>query len=94
MAMRLVGSGHFGKRSQQRSIPPFITTVMKENGTSIRRGGADVFFLDKEARRRVRRELGARIYDAIEDFLDVYVVCGDDGRVITAGWRLERIKRP
>lgn len=92
--MRPAGTRHFAERAQQRSIPPFVTAVVMENGQSVRRGGADVFFLDKDSRRRVRRELGTRIYDAIADFLDVYVICADDGRVITAAWRLERIRRP
>ncbi|HYZ32048.1 MAG TPA: hypothetical protein VE684_07160 [Crenalkalicoccus sp.] len=39
-----------------------------------------------------RRELGGRIYGAIEELLDAYVVCADDGRVITVGWRRERIR--
>ena len=92
--MQLASTRHFTERSQQRSIPPFAAAVVKDNGRSVRRGGVDVFFLDKKARRRIRQEFGARIYDAIEDFLDVYVVCADDGRFITAGWRLERIRRP
>jgi len=85
---------HFAERSQQRSIPPFVASLVMENGKSVRRGSADVFFLDKEGRRRVRRHLGPRIYDTLADFLDVYVVCGNNGQAITVGWRLERIKRP
>lgn len=94
MAMVLSASTHCMERLQQRSIPPFVATVVQEHGRLVRRGGADVFYLDKASRRRVRRELGTRIYDAIEDFLDVYVVCADDGRFITAAWRLEKIRRP
>jgi hypothetical protein len=91
--MQLAGSKHFASRSQQRAIPPFVASVVIDNGKSVRRGDADVFFLDKESRRSVRRVLGARVYCAIERFLDVYVVCADDGCVITTGWRLERIRR-
>lgn len=82
--MNLSATTHCIERLQQRSIPPFVATVVQDHGRSVRRRGADVFFLDKASRRHLRRELGNRIYDAIKEFLDVYVVCADDGRFITA----------
>jgi hypothetical protein len=92
--MLLGSTKHFRTRAQQRAIPSFIANFVVENGASIRRGQADVYFLDKEARQRVRRQLGRRIYDTLIDFFDVYVVCGDARQFITVGWRLDRIKRP
>ncbi len=94
MIMDLSVTRHCLERFQSRSIPPFVASLVQEYGRSVRRGEADVIFLDKASRRRLRQELGCRIYNSIEQFLDAYVVCSDDGRLITAAWRTKRIRRP
>ena len=91
--MSITMTRHAEARAQQRSIPPFVMSLLIEHGTNLRQGAADICFLDKEARRRIKRELGERIHAAIEPYLDAYVVCSDDGAVITASWRTQRFKR-
>ena len=91
--MDLYETRHATTRRQGRGIPAFVVNLLLEEGTSMRHDGADVFYIDKEARRRIRRTLGDRIHAAIERYLDAYVVCGDDGRVITAAWRTCRLNR-
>jgi len=85
---------HASARSQQRSIPPFAIKLLLEYGASMRHQGAEVWFIYKAARRRIRREVGCHFHSAIERFLDAYVVRGDDGQVITVGWRIGRLKHP
>ena len=84
---------HAAVRRQQRAIPAFVVDLLVKEGASMRHAGAEVYYTDKDARRRIRRELGDRIHAAIEGYLDAYVVCGDDGRVITTGWRTCRLRR-
>lgn len=91
--MELSETRHATVRRQGRGIPPFVVNLLLEQGACTRHDGADVFYVDKEARRRIRRALGDRIHAALEAYLDAYVVLGDDGRVVTAAWRTRRLRR-
>lgn len=87
-------SRHADERMQQRAIPPFVVEALLDLGSRTRSYGADVIFLDREARRRFRNRFGDRIWQRIADqFEDVYVVAGDDGRVVTTGIRTKRVIR-
>ena len=77
----------------QRSIPPLVIDWVVEYGRFTRRGRADVYYLDKKGRKRLRSEIGALPYRLMKDKLNVYVVLSDDGTVITAGHRLTRIRQ-
>lgn len=85
---------HAAIRLQQRSIPSFVLECLEAFGSSMRCGGADRLFFDKAARRRLRLHLGdrRRLQD-VERWLKVYVVIGDDGKVITAARRTKRFRR-
>lgn len=85
-------SHHAGVRARQRGIPPLVVDVMQFFGSSIRRRGADVYFLDKRGRRRAESYLG-RAARQLSHFLDAYVVVADDGRVVTVGYRHHRFRR-
>jgi hypothetical protein len=91
--MELHQTRHATARLQGRGIPPFVVNLLVEQGACMRHDGAEVFYIDKEARRRIRRSLGDRIHAALEGYLDAYVVLGDDGRVVTAAWRTRRLRR-
>ncbi len=91
--MELRETRHATVRRQGRGIPPFVIDLLLEQGACARHAGADVYYLDKAARRRLRRALGDRIHAALEAYLDAYVVLGDDGRVVTAAWRTRRLRR-
>lgn len=84
-------TSHAEARAQQRGIPPFIVDVVVDNGHCKRRHGADVYFLDKQGRKKVKKILGTQIYRRLKDFLDAYVVISDDGQVITCGHHLKRL---
>ena len=91
--MELRETRHASVRRQGRGIPTFVVNLLVEQGACMRHDGAEVFYIDKEARRRIRRALGDRIHAALESYLDAYVVLGADGRVITTAWRTGRLRR-
>lgn len=94
--MDLARTKHGLARHQARAVPPLFEALLLDHGSSIHRHGAEVIFLDKPARRRLRQELGGdrglRLFDR---WMNSYlVVADDDGRIITTARRTRRIKRP
>jgi hypothetical protein len=88
-------SRHAEARLQQRGIPPFVIELLERCGSTTRCGGADLLYFDKQARKRLERELGgARSLRLLEPWLSVYAVINDNGGVVTAGHRSKRINRP
>lgn len=73
---------HAGVRARQRGIPPLVVDVLQSYGASIRRHGVEIYFLDKEGRRRAESYLG-RAAKQLSQFLDTYIVVADDGDVVT-----------
>ena len=86
-------SHHARARSQQRSIPLMVMDLLRDFGASARVRGADTYFVDHSARRRLREELGASGCRSIERWLNAYVIVADDGSVVTAAWRTRRLRR-
>jgi hypothetical protein len=87
-------SKHAEKRSKQRSIQPKVIEWLYDYGTPSFAGeGAERLIFDKSARRRLRRDLGNRIYRQVEQFLDAYVIRSSDGDVITCGWLTPHVQR-
>lgn len=80
-------------RSQQRGIPPMLIDLLLQFGQSEPAGGgASRMFFNKSARRQVKAYAGplARV---LEEYMDVYVVVGEDNQVITTAHRTERVRR-
>lgn len=84
-------TNHAQARCQQRSISAEAVEALMAYGELKRRHGADVYFLDKRARSRAQRALGDR-YRRLEKSLNSYVVVSDNGAVITAAKRRQRLK--
>lgn len=85
---------HAVTRMQQRAIPSFVVDLLQYCGTAFHSHGAEQIIFDKQARRRLRHYLGGdRGLRALEPWLDVYIVLGDDGEIITAARRRSRIRR-
>ncbi len=83
---------HAQVRSQQRGIPPMMIDLLLTFGASEKApGGAEKLFFDKSSRKRVRAYAGP-LAALLERHLDIYAVVADGNRVITLGYRLERIK--
>lgn len=84
---------HATARSQQRSIPPLAVELFERYGTSCRHEGADVFFMDKKARKQIASDFGGgRALRFIEPLLNSYAVI-EGGKVITLAHRTKRFKR-
>lgn len=80
-------------RCQQRSIRRDVIEGILDHGRPARLRGADSYALDKEGRRRLRKELGEHGFRAVERWLDAYVVVADDGRIVTVARRTRRLRR-
>lgn len=86
-------SQHATRRCQQRAIPPLaVELVMRFGQREKAPGGVEKVFLTKTARRKLLSYAGP-LGGALEQHLDIYLVLGDDDRVVTAAHRLERIQR-
>lgn len=84
---------HATHRSQQRSIPPLALELFERYGAWSRDDGADVLFMDKQARKRITRDFGgARALRYVEPLLNKHAVV-ENGRVITLAHRSKRLKR-
>ena len=81
---------HALQRCQQRGIPPFIVDLVIDHGRITRRHGADVYYLDKSARRQIKRLLGRKLYARINDQLDIYIVLEDE--ILTVAHRTKRTR--
>jgi hypothetical protein len=80
---------------QQRGIPPLMIDLLHRCGSTMRCGGADRLFFDKAARRRLKACLGGdRGLKAVEPWLDIYLVQGDDGAAFTVAHQQRRFRHP
>ena len=86
-------SQHATLRTQQRAIPELAIELLMRFGSSQRAGnGTCKYFLDKGSRRRLEAYAGPAAA-ALSEHLNVIVVVGDDGTIVTAAHRTERIRR-
>lgn len=85
-------TAHAQTRLQQRAIPQEAVETLLAYGERRRRGGADVYFLSRSARTRVQGALGKERYNRLSRSLDTYLVMSDDGQLITAAHRQQRLK--
>ena len=91
--MSFVYSAHAAIRAQQRAVPPLVVDWLMAYGSKERHRGANVYFLDKGARRTLKKEIGSLPYKRMEDLLDAYVVVSDDDKIITVAKRYKRLRR-
>lgn len=85
-------SRHAASRCQQRGIPPLIREWLMRYGTEVQTHGATKRFFDRDAKRRLAADVGARVVDRMGDLMNLYLIEAE-ARVITAGVRTRRIKR-
>ena len=83
---------HAEVRCQQRGIPQDVVQTLLVYGRQGHHHGAEVYFMDREARMRARTGLGKRRYAQVADRLNAYLVVANDGRIITAAKRKQRLK--
>lgn len=85
-------TAHARSRLQQRAIPPEAVDVLLAYGECGRHRGADIYYLDRPARLRAAGALGKERYRRLSRSLDTYLVVSDDGHLITAAHRRQRLK--
>ena len=83
---------HAEIRAQQRGIPPAIQFWLKEFGAIEYSHDARKRFFDKQARKRMAKELGSEVVDRLGDLMNCYLVESLNGDVITVAHRTERIR--
>ncbi|SEP82124.1 protein of unknown function [Devosia sp. YR412] len=86
-------SAHATTRMHQRGIRSEVVEALLTYGRCERSRGADVYFVDRRTRERVREEIGGKRFARIEKSLDAYLVVGEDGTLITAARSLRRFRR-
>ena len=79
---------HARRRFQQRGIDPEVAGVLFRYGKRGYSRGAVSYAMDKGARERARRGMGAAAYRRLEGHLDCYIIVAEDGVVITVARRL------
>lgn len=86
---------HAETRLQQRAVPSLVMSLLLDYGSTMRHDGAEVIYIDKKSRRRLREVVGGdRNLAVIDRWLNSYVVRGDDGIVVTVARRTRRLRRP
>lgn len=84
-------TSHGKTRLRQRGITVDQVLTVLDFGKEQRSYGATRFFLDRQARARVAVEMPQALRSL--PTLDIFVVLGDDGQLITAAHRNKRIRR-
>ena len=83
---------HAAERCQQRGIRTEVVEAILAYGDRHWRHGAEVCFMTRQAREQATAALGARRFARIADRLDCYVVLSDDGSIVTAAQRRQRLR--
>jgi hypothetical protein len=92
--MELNWTRHSEVQRQRRATPAIFESLVLDRGTHVRSHGADIVFLGKAAKKRIRHEIGGdrgmRIFDR---WMNSYLVVVDNGQIITTARRTCRVKR-
>jgi hypothetical protein len=84
---------HARERASQRSISDEAIELLLDYGDVQRVKGADSYFFNAPAKRRLRNDLGRDSYRRCERHLGIYAIVGDDGRIVTVAYRRHRLRR-
>jgi hypothetical protein len=78
---------HAELRLQQRNVPRVVVEALGTYGSVQRRRDADSLFFDKAAKRRLRADLeGTPLLETLRRYLHTYMICSDDGAVVTVAF--------
>ncbi len=84
---------HASERAAPRSISEEAIDLVLDHGEVQRVKGADSYFLNAPTKQRLRNDLGRDGYRRCERHLGIYVIVGDDGRIVTVAHRRRRLRR-
>lgn len=83
---------HAEKRCQQRGIKQDVVDTLLSYGRCGRHLGADIYYMDGQSRRDAKLAMGERGWRKIVDKMNAYLVVSDEGTIITAAKRTQRLK--
>ena len=83
---------HAAQRMLQRALRPDAVSVLLDYGRETRCRGASLFHLDRAARRSIAQDLGPEALRRLRDHLDILVVAGEQGRIVTVSHRTARVR--
>jgi hypothetical protein len=78
---------------QQRALSASAVSTVLTYGKEVRSRGASLFYLDRAARKQATADLGSDAARLLCGRLDIFVVEGDEGKVVTVSHRTERVRR-
>lgn len=85
---------HAEKRTQQRCIPPLIIDWLYQFGAEqYDSRGVITRYFNKASKKQAMQKAGKPIVKALSRYMDSYLVEGNNGKIITVGYRYKRIKR-
>lgn len=85
---------HAQHRHQSRATLSLFESLLLDYGSRERSYGADIVFIDKAARHRLKNVVGGkRGMRVLEPYLNQYLVVSDSNIIITTGHRNKRIFR-
>ncbi len=77
---------------QQRAISPVFIDWLEQFGSVEPQDGAELIYFSQRSLRKLASYTGG-LSDKIDKLKHVYLIRGGNGRIITAGYRNESIKR-
>ena len=83
---------HAEHRMNQRGIKQEAVDILLDYGREGFHHGAMTIYMDKGSHAEARRTLGAKSYAKIAKQLNIYLIIGDDGAIVTVGKRTCRLK--
>lgn len=88
----MYASIHVENRMQQRGIPTVFIDWLEQYGTIEPQNGAELIYFNHRSLKRLASYTGG-ISNKIDKLKSIYLVRGNNGKIITTGYRDESIKR-
>lgn len=83
-------SKHAAQRCAQRAIPEVVIDLLYRFGKCERSHGANRYSFDKRGRKQLQAYLGSCALKEMSKIFNAFIVEGDDGTLVTAGYRQAR----
>lgn len=83
---------HAQRRLQQRGIPLRAVDLVLRYGVRERSSGATSVFMNRDARSLLAKSEGDGVVRELGHKLDIYLVVGDQGELVTAAYRSRPFK--
>jgi hypothetical protein len=85
-------STHAQYRIKDREIPPVIIDWLEQYGAIEAQNGAELIYFNHRSLKKLASYTGG-CSNKFDKLKDVYLVRGNNGKIVTAGYRHESIKR-